>query len=144
MASGRLPAVRHLRTRTLVPVRSARRGPQECSWWARRRSDFLGLDGFDPRFEAPGGGLVNHDFRNGAVSLTDVSPTVLLGEGVFHQFLAGIATNAEPGQRPNKAFHAEYERIHGRRYEPVRQPPVQYDGTIREMRYTDASGLNVV
>ncbi|APE42089.1 hypothetical protein BOO69_00690 [Sulfitobacter alexandrii] len=102
--------------------------PSECSWIALRRDTFVGMGGFDIRFQTPGGGFCNHDFRNRAVTLEGASPMVILGEGVFHQVHGGIATNAPPEKRPLAMFHEEYARIHGRRYETAPVPWPLYVG----------------
>lgn len=107
--------------------------PAECSWWTMRRDDFESLGGFDERFTSPGGGLVNHDFRDRAVSLPAIRPVVLLGEGVFHQFHGGVATNVRREDHPIADFRAEYESIRGRRYRPAPTPSPLYFGTLPEV-----------
>lgn len=69
------------------------------------------LDGFDERFESPGGGLVNLDTWRRACELTDVQPVIVLGEGTFHQVHGGVATNS-PVSR-SAAYRAEYQKIRG-------------------------------
>lgn len=68
------------------------------------------LGGFDKRFRATGGGLVNLDLLARAVTAADTVVT-LLGEGTFHQVHGGVATNSV--QSPWDAFHAEYQAIRG-------------------------------
>lgn len=104
--------------------------PPECSWFCMARSDFLEMGGFDVRFQAGGGGLVNHDFRNRVLEISDLQPVVLLGEGVFHQYHGGIATNVPMDRHPMKLFSNEYESIRGVPYRPTISPPVYYFGTI--------------
>lgn len=106
--------------------------PAECSWWTIRRCDFDELGGFDPRFESPGGGLVNHDFRDRAMALADISPISLLGEGVFHQFHGGVSTNAPQGSSPRKLFRDEYQHIRRCEYQPSSTPPPLYYGSMPE------------
>jgi len=106
--------------------------PPECSWWALRRSDFEELGGFDERFNSPGGGLVNHDFRNRVMTLPGISPIVILGEGVFHQFHGGVATNVSLDDHPIDLFQAEYEQIRSAAYAPAPTPPELYHGSMRE------------
>ncbi len=72
------------------------------------------LDGFDERFQSPGGGLVNHDTLRRALELPDVQPVTLLGEANFHQVHGGIATNAPPAARDLVA--EKYARIRGRSF----------------------------
>jgi hypothetical protein len=75
------------------------------------------LGGYDERFRAPGGGLVNLDTYARACALPDSQLITLLGEGTFHQVHGGAATNAPPDARPWKAFHDEYVSIRGRSFE---------------------------
>jgi hypothetical protein len=74
------------------------------------------VEGFDEAFRTPGGGLVNLDTFARACRLPDVVPVVLLGEGTFHQFHGGVASNAAPDDHPWKQFHAEYESIRGKAF----------------------------
>lgn len=99
---------------TLAP--SSREGflgtfPVECSWFSMCRSQFERMGGFDERFQSPGGGMCNHDFRNRAVTRIGSLSVLLLGEGVFHQVHGGCATNSMPGHRPHQHFLEEYEAI---------------------------------
>lgn len=119
---------------TIAP--SSRQGflggvPPECSWLAMRRESFLTLGGFEPRFQAPGGGLVNHDFRNRAMALPRVRPVGLLGEGVFHQFHGGVATNVKKQEHPMARFQAEYADIRG---EPLNIAPTAKPFLIGTLR----------
>lgn len=104
--------------------------PSECSWLCMPRAGFQALGGFDPKFRTPGGGLVNHDFRDRALTVSDCVPIVLLGEGVFHQFHGGIATNVEPKVHPMPLFQAEYSAIHGAEYRFFGSPPAFHFGTL--------------
>jgi hypothetical protein len=74
------------------------------------------LGGFDERFQAPGGGLVNLDTLVRAVMLPRVSVITLLGEGTFHQVHGGVATNAL--KDPWDTFNAEYKAIRGHDFSP--------------------------
>src|SRR5262249_49104479 len=58
----------------------------------REMWDLLG--GFDERFDAPGGGLVNLDTFRRAMELPDAELVILVGEATFHQFHGGTNTNA--------------------------------------------------
>lgn len=106
--------------------------PPECSWFAMPRRAFLDLGGFDIRFQSPGGGLCNHEFRNRAVSAPGVSAICLLGEGVFHQVHGGVATNVPLTEHPLQMFNAEHEQLRGRKFAPVTLPHVQYFGTLSQ------------
>ena len=104
--------------------------PPECSWFCLPRQVFLDLGGFDPRFQTPGGGLCNHEFRNRALATQTLQPVALLGEGVFHQVHGGAATNAPPDRRPHKGFWAEYEALFGQPYVAIDSPQPLYLGTM--------------
>jgi glycosyltransferase involved in cell wall biosynthesis len=90
--------------------------PAEFSWVALPRQLYEALGGYDARFQAPGGGLVNHHFRNRALSFPATTPVALLGEGVFHQVHGGVATNVPMHQHPMKHFRMEYQEITGAEY----------------------------
>lgn len=107
--------------------------PTECSWVTLPRQLFDKLKGYDPSFQSPGGGLVNHDFVTRAAALPGTDFTVLLGEGVFHQFHGGVATNVKPSDHPAPSFHEEYERLRGVRYRPPGIENVVYCGTMPEV-----------
>lgn len=93
----------------------------ESNCFALRRGLYDELCGLERRFEAPGGGLANHDFLRRACSRDDVLPIALLGEGTFHQFHGGVATNSPTDMWPE--FHADYVRIRGVPYEPADKRP---------------------
>ena len=87
----------------------------ESNFVSVRRSSYARIGGFDERFITPGGGLVNLDFyRNGCEQLDQV--VMLLGEGSFHQFHGGVATNTPKSEHPGPGFAAEYAEIRGRNY----------------------------
>ena len=88
------------------------------------RSMFEALGGFDEGFSTPGGGLVNLDFLKRACELSQSTLIVLLGEGTFHQFHGGVATNVPLGEHPWKEFAQEYERLRGEAYTIPRQAPL--------------------
>jgi glycosyltransferase involved in cell wall biosynthesis len=106
--------------------------PPECSWFAMPRSMFLDMGGFDERFRSPGGGLVNHDFRNRVLTRPIIAPVVLLGEGVFHQFHGGIATNVRTQDLPPTLalFREEYERIRKKKLRSSKSPPAVFFGKV--------------
>ncbi len=85
------------------------------------RKTFDRMEGYETRFQSPGGGLVNLDFYKRAVELETTTPVMLLGEGTFHQVHGGVMTNANPSRKKTnwKKFDAEYQAIRG---EPFQQP----------------------
>lgn len=80
-----------------------------------RRELWESLGGLDESFDAPGGGLVNLDLYRRAGELDDAELVILLGEGTFHQFHGGIATNAPAEGFPDMLgrWGAQYEKIRG-------------------------------
>ncbi|BBB25497.1 glycosyltransferase family 2 protein [Amphritea japonica] len=104
--------------------------PGECSWFAMRRSHYLYMGGYDPRFQAPGGGLVNHDFLNRITQQSQISPIIILGEGLFHQIHGGVATNSKPGEHPLPSFMRDYEKIHNRPFKFIRHESPLYFGEV--------------
>jgi glycosyltransferase involved in cell wall biosynthesis len=96
--------------------------PEELSYFAIRKPLFLQMGGFCEDFQSPGGGLVNHDFLQRALRINKLDLTMLLGEGSFHQFHGGVATNAKPEEHPFAAFAKEYQKIRGHEFKPLIQP----------------------
>ena len=103
----------------------------ESNCFALSRKMFFELGGFNEGFCSPGGGLVNLDFFRQALESNLFEPLLLLGEGTFHQFHGGVATNVPLEQHPWDSFHAEYRRLRGRDYcAPSFNP--SYLGTLSE------------
>ena len=84
----------------------------ESNFLTVRRGTYDRLGGFDERFHEAGGGLVGHDFYRRACEATS-DLVLLLGEGTFHQYHGGVATNVPEDRHPYQRFHAEYVRIRG-------------------------------
>lgn len=100
----------------------------ESNCLAVRREAWRQLGGLHEGFRSPGGGLVNLDFyRRACEQLGEV--VILLGEGTFHQYHGGVATNTPPSQHPWTAFAEEYNAIRGRGFEAPNKKPF-YLGTI--------------
>ncbi len=98
----------------------------ESNCLAVRRAAYESLGGFDERFQTPGGGLVNLDFyKRACEGLPEL--VLLLGEGTFHQFHGGVATNVPTAEHPWPRFHDEYLAI---RHAPFAPPTTvaQYIG----------------
>jgi glycosyltransferase involved in cell wall biosynthesis len=100
----------------------------ESNFVSVRRSSYDRLGGFDEQFTTPGGGLVNLDFYKNACEQLD-QVVMLLGEGSFHQFHGGVATNIPMEGHPGPGFAAEYHKIRGRLYD-VSERPHQYLGEL--------------
>jgi hypothetical protein len=88
----------------------------ESNCFAIAKQDFRSLGGFCGGYQAPGGGLVNLDFFATACGASHLEPVVLLGEGTFHQFHHGVATNVPWTSHPWTRFHDEYVRLRGKPY----------------------------
>jgi len=107
-------------------------GSSRCGWFlplsesngvAVRRETYDRLGGFDEGFRTAGGGLVNLDFHRRAC--VTAGPVVhLLGEGTFHQFHGGVATNVPVARHPFPLFHEEYLRLRGEPFSPPTALPV--------------------
>lgn len=90
----------------------------ESNFCSLNKSTFLRIGGYDPQFNEPGGGLVNLDFYNRVSQLKDVQTIHLLGEGTFHQFHGGVATNVPMQEHRYEQYLANFERIRGKPYAP--------------------------
>ena len=90
---------------------------QESNCFLIRRSLFASLGGFNEAFQSPGGGLVNLDFFQRANRHPKTTPIALLGEGSFHQFHGGVATNVPMSDHPWARYQEEYQDIYGRPWE---------------------------
>ena len=99
-------------------------GPlMESNCLLMRKASFLGIGGFNPRFTETGGGLAILDLFHTAVKNYELEYVVLLGEGSFHQFHGGVASNAAYAEHPWERFHEQYEAIKGHSFQlEVRRP----------------------
>jgi hypothetical protein len=95
----------------------------ESNFFAIAKEAFLRLGGFCDDFQMAGGGLVNLDFFLTACEASDLEPVVLLGEGTFHQFHGGVATNVPMAEHPWPRFLEEYVRVRGKSYSPPELAP---------------------
>lgn len=80
------------------------------------RSLWQELGGYDPKFDGPGGGLVNLDTWTRACELPGTLPIVLLGEATFHQVHGGLMTNSRRQRQMFAELNREYRAIRGRDY----------------------------
>lgn len=95
----------------------------ESSCISVSRELFEELNGFDEQFKSPGGGFAALDFYKRASEARATELINLLGEGTFHQFHGGIATNSPPQTHPGKQFSEEYRLLRGTEYRrPTRTP----------------------
>ena len=96
----------------------------ESNCFALKRSTYDGLGGLDPAFTTSGGGMVNLDFFRRAVMRRELDYVMLLGEGTFHQFHGGVASNAPLQLHPLRQYQAEYTLLRGQRHDRFRRRPV--------------------
>lgn len=78
------------------------------------------LQGFDTRFDLPGGGLVNLDLCKRALESPSAQCVLLQGEATFHQYHGGTATNALLQQAlvDWDRWCDQYQAIRGTAYTP--------------------------
>lgn len=88
------------------------------------RADYDAVGGADPRFDMPGGGMVNLDLYKRLVELPDTQLFVTPGEGTFHQYHGGVTTKADEGREELlAAFRDQYAEIRGGKYTmPLKNP----------------------
>jgi glycosyltransferase involved in cell wall biosynthesis len=103
--------------------------PAETNAIFMTREKWLELGGFDELFVGRGGGLANLDLWKRLCQDPDNNIVMLMGEGTFHQFHGGTATNAP--ESPWGEFHDEYMKIRGVEYSVPTRRPYLY-GTIRK------------
>ncbi len=106
-------------------------GMFESSCFGIRKADYLSMGGLDERYQSRGGGLVNVDFFERALSRPDLEYVMLLGEGTFHQFHGGVASNALLARHPWHEFHEEYVRIRGKEHD-AHCPPAVLPGRVAQ------------
>jgi len=99
----------------------------ESNCMALRRDSWQRLGGYDERFTTPGGGFVNPDFFKRAQTLLG-PPVILLGEGTFHQFHGGVATNVPRAGDPLRAMAEEYQALRGGPFAPAGGRPMLLGG----------------
>ena len=89
----------------------------ESNFLTVKRAAWKRLGGLDERFHSRGGGFVNLDYyREACEQLGQL--VILLGEGTFHQYHGGVATNVPLAEHPGLKFQDEYVAIRGREFAP--------------------------
>lgn len=92
---------------------------QESNALFMHRRMWNSIGSFDERFDAPGGGFLNLDIYRRAVEVPGAEVVILLGEGTFHQFHSGIATNVTQDKLQEKlrTWRNQYSEIRGKPFE---------------------------
>ncbi len=103
----------------------------ESNCIAMRRECYDRLGGFDERFQTPGGGFVNLDFYKRACE-ENGDLVILLGEGTFHQFHGGAATNKPLAHPDRKGFEQEYRDLKGGDYIRPETSPIYLGAVPRQ------------
>ena len=102
-------------------------GPlMESNCFFMRKENFLRIGGFDSRFTEAGGGLAILDLFHSVVNNPEQEYIVLLGEGSFHQFHGGVASNAPYAEHPWERFHDQYEALKGHAFQVVVRRPILF------------------
>ncbi len=105
--------------------------PAETNALFLRREKWAELGGFDPQFVGRGGGLANLDLWRRLCDEPNNSVVMLMGEGTFHQFHGGTATNAP--ESPWGEFHDEYVKIRGVEYAVPSRKPYMFGSLRKEL-----------
>ncbi len=100
------------------------RCPAETNALFLKSGHWREIGGYDEGFVTPGGGLVNLDVWERICADPSFFVITLLGEATFHQVHGGVATNSP--NPPQEAFHAEYEHLRGRPFEPPSRTPTLF------------------
>ncbi len=99
----------------------------ESNFLTVKRAAWERLGGLDEQFQSAGGGFVNLDYyREACERLGQL--VILLGEGTFHQFHGGVATNVPLAEHPGLRFQDEYVAIRGRDFAPPATPAAYLGG----------------
>ncbi|MEM8987278.1 MAG: glycosyltransferase family A protein [Pseudomonadota bacterium] len=113
-------------------------GQTERSWFMRKfegnclflyRKHFENIGGCDERFDLPGGGFLNPDLYDRALTQGGATSVCMIGEGTFHQVHGGTTTNISRATLQNKlsAYRKQYEDIRGKLFQAP-NVPVEYIG----------------
>jgi glycosyltransferase involved in cell wall biosynthesis len=98
--------------------------PAESNALFMTRAMWVESGGFERRFRSRGGGLANLDLWKRLCDDPKNDVILLLGEGTFHQFHGGAATNAR--RSPWKDFDREYKELRGYSFSRPKVLPVVY------------------
>jgi hypothetical protein len=107
--------------------------PNETNALFMKRKMWSEIGGFDPQFESRGGGLANLDIWKRLCDNPNNHIMILLGEGTFHQFHGGVATNATDSVWME--LDEEYKRIRGEYWKAPKAIPFVF-GKLDEFSRT--------
>jgi len=105
----------------------------ESNFTFLHRSLLESVGGFDERFRARGGGLLNLAVERKLFERSDVDVVVILGEGTFHQLHGGITSSRPFPEVMNlvETFIDEYKHIEGRDWQwPVENVRLNFTGHL--------------
>lgn len=94
------------------------------------------LDGYDERFDIPGGGIVNLDFYKRGCELPDSPLFTIFGEGTFHQMHGGVMSNRPQEDVPSEVeiYRAQYRAIRGEEFSVSRRTPLMVSHPTADLR----------
>ncbi len=98
-----------------------------------RREMWDAIGRFDERFDMPGGGCLNLHVLRQALEHPGARLVILAGEGTFHQFHGGVATNApeEVFAKRATSWLTQYEGLTHRTWAPaIPHDPPTYIGVV--------------
>ncbi len=93
------------------------------------------VGGLDSSFIEAGGGFGILDLFRRVMETPELDYVVLLGEGTFHQFHGGIASNQPYELHPWNRFHEEYRNIRKRDYQIAPRRPFYFGSIGPEATY---------
>ena len=107
----------------------------ESNCFAMSKTAYDTVGGLDSSFIEAGGGLAILDFFRRVMETPELDYVVLLGEGTFHQFHGGIASNQPYELHPWDRFHEEYRNIRKCDYQIVPRRPFYFGSIGPEATY---------
>lgn len=106
----------------------------ESNFCSLKKTTFLQNGGFNERFNEPGGGAVNLDFYKRIAELPETQTIHLLGEGTFHQYHGGVATNVPMDEHKFESYLEHYKDIYGKKLTQPIVEPIYYGHIPPEAR----------
>ena len=107
----------------------------ESNCFTMNKAEYNEVGGLDSRFIEAGGGFAILDLFRRVMETPELDYVVLLGEGTFHQFHGGIASNQPYALHPWNRFHEEYRNIRKRDYQIAPRRPFYFGSIGPEATY---------